>query len=292
MNRLVLIDGHALAYRVFFALPLDAFTTKEGEPTNATYGFARTLLDIILADSPPKYLAVSFDVGKTFRDEMFAEYKGTRERMPDELRIQIERIRELVRALNIPVLELDGFEADDVLGTVAKQAKAFDVPVLIITGDRDLMQLVDDNTRIELPPGRYQREPTVYDRALVFEKLGVRPDQVVDYKALVGDKSDNIPGVRGVGAKTAERLLAQYDTLDGIYENLAEVKGATQKKLDEGKEDAYLSYKLAKIVTDVPIKLDIDACTTQDFDRNVVVELFRELEFRSLTSRIMDTMDE
>ena len=292
MNRLVLIDGHALAYRVFFALPLDAFTTKEGEPTNATYGFARTLLDIILADSPPKYLAVSFDVGKTFRDEMFAEYKGTRERMPDELRIQIERIRELVRALNIPVLELDGFEADDVLGTVAKQAKAFDVPVLIITGDRDLMQLVDDNTRIELPPGRYQREPTVYDRALVFEKLGVRPDQVVDYKALVGDKSDNIPGVRGVGAKTAERLLAQYDTLDGIYENLAEVKGATQKKLDEGKEDAYLSYKLAKIVTDAPITLDIDACTTQDFDRNVVVELFRELEFRSLTSRIMDTMDE
>lgn len=292
MNRLVLIDGHALAYRVFYALPLDSFATKEGEPTNATFGFARTLLDLILADSPPKYLAVSFDVGKTFRDEMFSEYKGTREKMPDELRMQIDRIRELVRALNIPVLELDGFEADDVLGTVAKQARDFDVPVLIITGDRDLLQLVDDNTRIELPAGRYQRNPVVYDSDLVVEKLGVRPDQVVDYKAMVGDKSDNIPGVRGVGAKTAERLLAQYDTLDGIYEHLEEVKGAMQKKLDAGKDDAYLSYNLARIVTDAPITLDIEACMTQDFDRNVVIELFRELEFRSLTSRIVDTMDE
>ncbi|MGB3715946.1 MAG: DNA polymerase I [Candidatus Promineifilaceae bacterium] len=292
MNRLVLIDGHALAYRVFYALPLDAFATKEGEPTNATFGFARTLLDLILADSPPKYLAVSFDVGRTFRDEMFADYKGTREKMPDELRLQIERIRELVRAFDIPVLELDGYEADDVLGTVAKQAKEYEVPVLIITGDRDLLQLVDDNTRIELPPSKYQRQPQIYDTTKVIEKLGVRPDQVVDYKALVGDKSDNIPGVRGVGAKTAERLLAQYDTLEGIYDHLGEITGAMQKKLDTGKDDAYLSYKLARIVTDVPITLDLEACTTQDFDRGVVIELFRELEFRSLTGRIIDTMDE
>ncbi len=204
-ERLVLIDGHALAYRVFYALPLDAFMTKDGEPTNATFGFSRTLLDLILADAPPKYLAVSFDVGATFRDEMFAEYKGTRERMPDELRIQIERIREVVRSLGIPVLELDGFEADDVLGTVAEQAKDFQVPVHIITGDRDLLQLVDDNTRVELPPTRYQREPQIYDESKVIAKFGVRPDQVVDYKALVGDTSDNIPGVRGVGAKTAEK---------------------------------------------------------------------------------------
>ncbi|MFN2189592.1 MAG: PIN domain-containing protein, partial [Candidatus Promineifilaceae bacterium] len=153
-NQLVLIDGHALAYRVFYALPIDAFATKDGEPTNATYGFTRTLMDLILADSPPKYLAVSFDVGKTFRDEMFTEYKGTRERMPDELRQQIERIREMVRAFNIPVLELDGYEADDVLGTVAKQAKQYDVPVRIVTGDRDLLQLVDESTSVELPPSR------------------------------------------------------------------------------------------------------------------------------------------
>ena len=168
MDRLVLIDGHALAYRVFYALPLESFATKEGEPTNATFGFARTLLDLILADSPPKYLAVSFDVGKTFRDEMFSDYKGTREKMPDELRLQIERIRELVRAMDIPVLELDGYEADDVLGTVAKQAKEYEVPVLIITGDKDLLQLVDDNTRIELPPTKYQRQPQVYDTIKVI----------------------------------------------------------------------------------------------------------------------------
>ncbi|MCB9445736.1 MAG: hypothetical protein H6669_16030 [Ardenticatenaceae bacterium] len=139
IKKLVLIDGHALAYRMFFALPLQAFTTKEGEPTNATYGFTRTLLELILADQPPQYLAVSFDVGKTFRDDIFTEYKGTREKMPDELALQIERIKEVVAALNIPILELEGYEADDVLGTVAQQARPHGVPVHIITGDQDLL---------------------------------------------------------------------------------------------------------------------------------------------------------
>jgi DNA polymerase-1 len=292
MNKLVLIDGHALAYRVFYALPLEAFTTKEGEPTNATYGFTRTLLDLLLAPDPPKYLAVSFDLGATFRDELFKEYKGTREKMPDELRVQIERIREVVSAFNIPILELEGFEADDVLGTVARQAKVYEVPVHIITGDRDLLQLVDENTRVELPPGRRERQPTVYDKEAVFEKLKVTPEQVVDYKALVGDKSDNIPGVAGVGAKTAERLLAAYETLDGLYDNLGEIKGAMHNKLETGREDAYLSYKLAKIVTDAPIELDISACLAQEYDPAAVFELFRQLEFRSLTGRIADVMHE
>jgi DNA polymerase-1 len=291
-NELVLIDGHALAYRAFFALPLEAFTTKEGEPTNATYGFTRTLLDLILANDPPEYLAVSFDVGATFRDELFSDYKGTREKMPDELRVQIERIREVVRALNIPVLELEGYEADDVLGTVAQQAKKYPVPVHIVTGDRDLLQLVDDSTRVELPPGRYQREPTIYDEALVFKKMGVRPDQVVDYKAMVGDKSDNIPGVTGVGQKTAERLLGQYETLDGVYENIEEIKGAMRKRLEAGKDNAYLSYKLALIVRDAPITFDLAACKTQEFDPSEVLELFRELEFRSLTGRLTEVLDD
>ena len=291
-KKLVLIDGHALAYRMYFALPEQAFTTKSGEPTNATYGFTRTLLDLILADDPPEYLAVSFDVGATFRDEMFTEYKGTRERMPDELRLQIERIREVVRSLNIPVLELDGYEADDVLGTVAEQAKAFDVPAYIITGDRDLLQLVDENTTVELPPGRFQKVPQVYDSQAVFDKLKVRPNQVVDYKALVGDTSDNIPGVKGIGAKTAEKLLAQYDTLDGIYDHIDEIKGAVHKKLAADKENAYLSYKLAKIVIDAPIQLDIDACVAQEYDPTTVLDLFRTLEFRSLTNRILEATDE
>ena len=291
MNELVLIDGHALAYRVFYALPLEAFTTRSGEPTNATFGFTRTILDLVLAKDPPKYLAVSFDVGKTFRDEMFAEYKGTREKMPDELRLQIERIREVVAAFNIPILELNGYEADDVLGTVARQAKEHNVPVHIVTGDRDLLQLVDDNTKVELPAGRFQRQPSIYDEQAVFDKLGVRPDQVVDYKALVGDKSDNIPGVKGVGDKTAVRLLGEYQTLDSIYDHIDEIKGAMQKRLIAGKEDAYLSYRLAKIVTDAPIELDIDACIADEFEPEPLLNIFRELEFRSLTNRISESLE-
>ncbi len=286
-HKLVLIDGHALAYRMFFALPLQAFTTKQGEPTNATYGFTRTLLELILADQPPQYLAVSFDVGKTFRDDIFTAYKGTREKMPDELRQQIERIKEVVAALNIPILELERYEADDVLGTVAQQAKPHNVPVHIITGDRDLLQLVDENTRVELPT-RGSRPPELYDVPGVIAKMGVRPDQIVDLKALMGDSSDNIPGVKGVGVKTAVKLLAQYDTLDAIYANIEAIKGAMGKKLAAGKEDAYLSQKLARIVTDAPIKLDLESCVTQDFAAQPVLEMFRELEFRSLTNMLVE----
>lgn len=290
-HKLVLIDGHALAYRMFYALPLESFTTKTGEPTNATYGFTRTLLELILGPHPPAYLAVSFDVGATFRDEIFAEYKGTREKMPDELRVQIERIKEVVEALNIPILALEGYEADDVLGTVARQAKPLQVPVHIITGDRDLLQLVDENTQVELPT-RSSQPAEVYDGSAVFDKLGVRPDQVVDYKALVGDSSDNIPGVRGVGQKTAVKLLVEYDTLDTIYANLEAIKGATGKKLAEGRESAYLSQKLAQIVTDAPITLELEACVTQDFAVRSVLELFQELEFRSLTSMLLEKVQD
>ncbi|MEM8862855.1 MAG: hypothetical protein AAGD96_31480 [Chloroflexota bacterium] len=154
-HKLFLIDGHALAYRVFFGLPIEQFTTKSGEPTNATFGFTRQIFDVIFAEEPPAYFAVSFDVGKTFRDEMFPDYKGTREKMPDELRTQIERIKKVVQALNIPILTLDNYEADDVLGTVAALAKPLGVPVHILTGDRDLLQLVDENTTIELPASKW-----------------------------------------------------------------------------------------------------------------------------------------
>lgn len=292
-EKLVLIDGHALAYRMFFALPLESFTTKSGEPTNATFGFSRTLLDLILAPEPPQYLAVSFDLGATFRDDLFAAYKGTREKMPDELRVQIDRIKEVVRALNIPILELEGFEADDVLGTVAAQMRG-SVPVHIITGDRDLLQLVDDNTRVELPSRRPGGSGEIYDAAGVVEYLGVRPDQVVDYKALVGDISDNIPGVKGIGEKTAVKLLAEYGTLDNLYARLDEIKGALKQKLDDGRASAELSYKLARIVTDAPIAIELNDCLTQDFDAGVVLAIFRDLEFRSLSKLLaagMDTSD-
>ena len=289
-EKLVLIDGHALAYRMFFALPLESFTTKSGEPTNATYGFSRTLLDLILGAEPPEYLAVSFDTGATFRDELFADYKGTREKMPDELRVQIERIKEVVRALNIPILELEGYEADDVLGTVAAQMHGT-VPVYIITGDRDLLQLVDDNTRVELPSRRPGGSGEVYDPAGVLGYLGVRPDQVVDYKALVGDISDNIPGVKGIGEKTAVKLLAEYGTLENLYTQLDDIKGALRQKLEDGRASADLSYKLARIITDAPIQVELRDCLTKDFDAAVVLAIFRELEFRSLAKTLAAGME-
>ncbi len=288
--KLVLIDGHALAYRMFYALPLEAFTTRDGEPTNATYGFARTIIERLLVDRPPEYFAVSFDLGRTFRDDMFEEYKGTREKMPDELRVQIERIKEVVNAFNIPILELEGYEADDVLGTIARQARAQDVQAHIITGDRDLLQLVDDNTAVELPPSRGSQSHQVYDISDVVNYFGVSPGQVVDWKALVGDNSDNIPGVKGVGQKTATRLLQQYGSLDEIYANVDHIKGAMGKKVAEGKENAYLSYQLAKIVTDAPITLDLEACKAQDFDKSVVLDIFRDLEFRSLTRQLLEIL--
>ena len=167
--KVVLIDGHALAYRMFYALPLEAFTTEDGEPTNATYGFTRMLLERLLSDHPAEYFAVSFDLGRTFRDDMFADYKGTREKMPDELSVQIGRIKDVVRAFNIPILELEGYEADDVLGTVAHQAKEQGVLAHIITGDRDLLQLVDDNTAVELPPRRGSQSPEVFNTAAVVD---------------------------------------------------------------------------------------------------------------------------
>ena len=288
--RIELIDGHALAYRMFFALPLDAFSTGSGEPTNATFGFTRTLIERLLGDDPPEYFAVSFDLGRTFRDDLFEAYKGTREKMPDELRVQIDRIKEVVQAFNIPILELEGYEADDVLGTVALQANEQGVFAYIITGDRDLLQLVNEKTTVQLPSRRGNQDPEVYDSAGVVDYFGVAPAQVVDWKALVGDKSDNIPGVRGVGEKTATRLLQQYGSLENIYENIDEIKGAMQKNLLEGKDDAFLSQKLARIVTDAPITLDLAACKSHDFDLSMVLDIFRDLEFRTLTRQLLDSV--
>ncbi len=287
-HKLFLIDGHALAYRVFFGLPIEQFTTKSGEPTNATFGFTRQIFDVIFAPEPPAYFAVSFDVGKTFRDEMFPDYKGTREKMPDELRTQIERIKKVVQALNIPILTLDNYEADDVLGTVAALAKPLGVPVHILTGDRDLLQLVDDNTTIELPASKWSGKQIYNSVESVVKKLGVRPDQVVDYKALVGDASDNIPGVKGVGEKTTTTLLDQYDTLDAIYENVTDIKARFANKLVADKDNAYMSQTLAKIITDAPVEFDLEACANVDFDVQPVLDMFHELEFRSLSNRLME----
>ena len=279
---LYLVDGHALAYRMYFALTAGGggsqrWQTSKGEPTAGTYGFARELFRI-LEQEKPEYLAVAFDVGKTFRDEMFPEYKATREKMPDDLRTQLERIRQMVDIFNIPRLELEGYEADDVLGSVARIAGEQGLGVKIVTGDRDLLQLVNERTTVYLAGDNqsYIRDEDV------IKKLGVLPSQVVDYKAIVGDKSDNIPGVAGVGEKTAIKLLETYKTLDGIYEHIDEVEKRWKTKLEDNKENAYLSYDLALIRTDLDIKLDLEHAKAQELDIPAIEEFFKEMEFRTL----------
>jgi DNA polymerase-1 len=282
---LYLIDGHALAYRMYFALTAGSssqrWQTSNGEPTAGTYGFARELMRIFEQEKPD-YLAVAFDTGRTFRDEIYKDYKATRAKMPDDLRVQIERIRQVVDAFNIPRLEMEGFEADDVLGSVAHWAARQGLGVKIITGDRDLLQLVNQRIIVYLA-GDDQNYITAAD---VLAKLHVRPEQVVDYKALVGDKSDNIPGVAGVGEKTAEALLAKYETLDAVYAHLEEIEPRWRNKLEAGKESAYMSQKLAAIRIDLPVTLDLEQARTKVFEPARVEGIFRELEFRSLVDKL------
>ncbi len=281
---LVLIDGHALAYRMFFALPVQGFQTKTGEPTNAVYGFARTLLDIL--QERPDYLAVTFDQGLSGRGERYPDYKGTREKMPDDLRIQLDRIRELVTAFNIPILELDGYEADDVIGSVAPQAEAQGVDVRIITGDRDMLQLLSEHTTVQLPAKRQGNGPELWDVTRFRAEYGLEPAQLVELKGLMGDTSDNIPGVKGVGEKTATKLISEYGSVSGVYEHLDEIKGALREKLAAERDNAFLSRELAQIRRDVPVKLDLNACVAQDYRYEEVERLFRTLEFRSLIDRL------
>ncbi len=282
-----LLDGHALAYRAYFALTRgssNAFTTHAGEPTAGVFGFTSILLRLLEQDHPD-YLAVTFDTGKTFRDALFPEYKATRAKMPEDLRPQMERIRQIVDAFNIPRLEVEGYEADDVLGSLSHHLAEEGFGIKIITGDRDLLQLVNDRILVNLP-GKTLADAKDYFTKDVVDLLGVKPDQVVDYKALVGDKSDNIPGVVGIGEKTAVSLLLTYGNLDQIYNHLDDISETTRKKLQASKEYAYLSQKLATIITDLKIKLDLDMARTEHFDPARVEALFRELEFRSLMGRL------
>jgi len=289
---LYLIDGHALAYRAYFALMATGarFQSRSGEPTAATYGFTSILLSLLNREKP-EYLAVAFDTGKTFRNEMFPDYKATRAKMPDELRPQIERIRELVDAFNFPRLEMEGFEADDVLGSIAHQAAAKGMGVKIITGDKDLLQLVTERIIVNLAGGR-QSEAKDYFPEDVVKKMGVKPKQVVDLKALMGDTSDNIPGIKGIGPKTAASLLEKYPTLDDIYANIESISGRTRKLLEENKDDAYMSYDLAKIVTNLDINIDLEQARTDNIDLQKVTSLFKELQFRTLTARFANLLGE
>jgi DNA polymerase-1 len=287
--KIYLVDGHALAYRAYFALTgagtqTNRWVTSQGEPTAGTYGFTSILLSLLEKDKP-EYLAVAFDTGRTFRDDLYSEYKATRAKMPEDLRPQIDRIREVVRAFRIPVLEAEGFEADDVLGTIARQAEKEGTPVLILSGDRDLLQLVDDRVSVRLP-GRSLSESSDYDPGRFEREWGFPPLKLIDYKALVGDKSDNIPGVPGVGEKTATELLQKFGSLDSIYQNLESVPTRYRSKLEAGRENALLSRTLATIRTDVPIRLSMEDCRVGRYAREEVAALFQTLEFRTLLGRL------
>lgn len=288
-KRLMLVDGHGLAYRAYHAMP-ESMATSEGEPTNAVYGFTSMLLDA-LRDYEPDYVIVSFDVGKTFRHDAFEEYKAHRAPMPDDLRTQIDRMYSVLEALNIPVYTKDGFEADDVIGTIARMAGETCDEILIVTGDSDLLQLADGKAQILLPGRQRFGEFRLFDRAAVEERFGFEPERIPEFKALVGDTSDNIPGVPGVGEKTATNLMKAYSDLETLREHLDEVKPPRAKKsLEENFEIALQGRDLATIVRDVEIDLDLDRCVVTDFDRDEVVRIFRELEFRTLLERLPDVI--
>jgi len=284
-QKLILIDGNAIIHRSYHALP--PLTTKSGELVNAVYGFASTILSVV-QKFQPDYIIATFDLaGPTFRHEEYKEYKATRVKAPDELYAQIDRVKEVVRAMNIPILEKQGFEADDVIGTVIKYVEKNNGQMenIIVTGDLDTLQLVNEKTKV-YTMRRGLSDAVLYDAEKVKERYGLAPDQMIDYKGLRGDASDNIPGVKGIGEKTATELLSKYGTLENVYANLAEIKGAVKEKLERDRSIAMQSKKLATIRTNVPVEIDLEKAKTHEFDRARLVELFSELNFFSLVKRI------
>ena len=282
-ERLVLIDSNSLIYRAFFAVP--PLTTTKGELANATFGFASILLKSIEQTSP-QHLAAAFDLPlPTFRHERDATYKATRRPMPDELRPQIERVKELLGKFGIPIYSLPGYEADDVIGALARQAEKAGVETIIVSGDLDPLQLVTPRTKLMTTRQGFQNT-VIYDEEMIRQRYGLRPDQMVDYKALKGDTTDNIPGVPGVGEKTAAKLIAENVTLEGVYADLTRFTPRLREALETNKAQVFNSRELARIVTDLPVRLDLQKTRRTSYDRAGVLELFRDLEFRSLVPRL------
>ncbi|TXL62503.1 DNA polymerase I [Cerasibacillus terrae] len=288
-KKLVLVDGNSIIYRAFFALPL--LNNDKGIYTNAVYGFTTMLLQI-LEEQKPTHMLVAFDAGKTtFRHKTYKEYKGGRQKTPPELSEQFPLVRELLDAFQIQHYELNQYEADDIIGTLATQAKDKKWDVTIFTGDKDMLQLVSDDVTMAMTRKGISKIET-YTPAYMKEKMDLTPDQIIDLKALMGDNSDNIPGVPGVGEKTATKLLKQYKTLEDIYENLHEVRG---KKLKENlttyQDDAFMSKELVTINCHSPIEVGIDDLTYEGYDSNQIIGFFKELGFQSLLERMGEEIE-
>lgn len=283
-DRLFLIDGMAFAFRAYYAIRT-ALTDNDGNPTNALYGFTRVLLKLI-RDHEPSHIAVVFDApGKTFRSEAFEAYKATRRETPPDLKSQFPMMHDLVRALNIPLLVVPGVEADDVMGTLARQAEAQGMDSVLVTGDKDLQQLVSDHIAVYDPSKG--DNGIWYDAAAVRERFGVGPENVVDALALIGDTADNVPGVKGIGDKTAKKLLEKYTSLEGLYEHVDELKGKQKENIIADREQAFFSRELVTIKTDVPLDFGPDACVRQEFEKDKVVEALTRFAFNSLLEELV-----
>ncbi len=285
MSKIVLIDGHSILNRAFYGVP--DLTNSEGTHVNAIYGFLNIMF-MILDEEKPDYLAVAFDVhAPTFRHEIFAEYKGTRSPMAPELREQVPLIQDVLKSMNICVCTLPGYEADDVLGTIAKTCQSQGLDVSLVSGDRDLLQISDEHILIRIPKtkgGKTTIENYYPDD--VVREYQVTPKVFIDMKALMGDTSDNVHGVTGVGPKSAAKLLVEYGSIDGIYEHIDEMKQSAMKdNLIKEKDQAYLAQTLVTIKTDAPVEFKLEDASIGDFYNPDSYEFFKKLEFKNYLSR-------
>lgn len=286
MEHLVLIDGHHLMYRAYWAIPR-TLTTKAGEQVNAVFGFASMILTILKKEEPDALL-ICFDAGEeTFRHQENATYKEGRAETPDDFYVQIPRILSLVDAFGFPHNSNTKYEADDLLCTYAKAGEAAGMRVTIVTGDRDALQLATPHVRVAIPHSGYQ-EAEYLGPAEIVAKYGIRPDQVPAYKGLVGDSSDNLPGVKGIGPKTAAELIQKYGTLDGIYEHLADVRPAVRTKLEVDRKQAYFCEHMAQLICDIPLDPPLEQLRLQNLPVDPLFALFQELEFTLLTRRLRE----
>ncbi len=280
---IMLIDGNSLMYRAFFAM--SPVLNDKGMYTNAVYGFLNMLLKAV-EDYEPTHIAVAFDLhGKTFRNDLYEDYKANRSETPEELRPQFALIKDVLASMQINIVEAPGFEADDILGTMSKKAQKSGYKTLIVTGDRDILQLINEDVNVYMTVKGIS-EIVVFDDDMVKEKYSLSPSQIIDMKGLMGDASDNIPGVKGVGEKTAIRLLTEYNTLEKVYENIDDIKGKLKEKLENDKESAEISKKLATIKTDLELDIDIDNCTMMNLEETEVISKLEELKFGSMIKKI------
>ncbi len=279
---LLLFDGNALVHRAYHAIP--ALSTTSGEPTNATYGFTTTLLKV-LDDFKPRHAQVTFDIGRTFRHDQFAEYKGTRAALTDDLRVQLERVRDVVAAFGLPSRYLEGYEADDVLATLSHKAVEAGLDVVIVTGDTDTLQLIGPHVKVLLSGHKFT-DTKLYDETAVRERYGLEPMQMVDYKSLKGDPSDNIPGVPGVGEVTAARLLKQFPSIEEMYQHMDSIDPKLRSKLQAAEAEVRRAKGLIKLVDNLPLGLDLDHSRVGTYSRDAVVSLFRELNFLRLMQKL------